>query len=645
MLLIPFLKRQSIRRKIILLLLIPLLALGYLSTVTLIHRNKALHEAQSLISLGHFAVAAGSLIHELQSERGMSAGFISSQGKRFTTELPQQRLKSDLRFTQLQQLLTDPQHTALAQQMEPALTPLLAQIDKRQSLRQQIDQLTLPVTESSAFYTGTIGQLLTLLIDKGSRSSHGDYNRQASSYGLFLQLKERAGQERALFTTLLATHQRTAAQFEYAIRLDQDQIVLTAQFLLLAAPEIAQRYQQLQTQPAWSAAEQIRQQVLHQTEGWSNTEPTDWFARQSAKINLLKELEDQQAEQLLAEVTQERQSAVTDLISMGVLLAVAVAIVLLFAVVIIRTITHSLVQSYSFLNHIAEGDGDLTRRFTIEGTDELAQLGIAFNRFADKIETIIFSIQATATALTRSVDEVSSGNSDLSSRTEEQASSLEETASRMEQLTAIVRQNAAHSNQADQMARSASRLAQEGGGVVEETITAMGQIQESSQQIADIITTIDEIAFQTNLLALNAAVEAARAGEQGRSFAVVATEVRQLAQRSATAAKEIKQLIQTSLTRVERGSALVNRSGQALNEIVREVKKMSHIMSEIASANHEQAQGLEQVNTAVSQMDHSVQQNAALVEQLSSVGQSMKGSFEQLVRQVSLFKVRDARLP
>jgi methyl-accepting chemotaxis protein-2 (aspartate sensor receptor) len=228
---------------------------------------------------------------------------------------------------------------------------------------------------------------------------------------------------------------------------------------------------------------------------------------------------------------------------------------------------------------------------------------------------------------------------DLSSRTEEQASSLEETASSMEELTGTVRQNADNARQANTLAESASGVAQRGGAVVAQVVQTMASINESSKQIAEIISVIDGIAFQTNILALNAAVEAARAGEQGRGFAVVATEVRNLAQRSAAAAKEIKGLIVASTTEVDTGSRIVQEAGVTMNEVLASAEKVTAIMARISTANAAQSTGIEHINRSIGEMDQVTQQNAALVEEASAAAQAMQDQADQLARSVRLFKL------
>ena len=283
--------------------------------------------------------------------------------------------------------------------------------------------------------------------------------------------------------------------------------------------------------------------------------------------------------------------------------------------------------------------GDLSSRFEANRNDDVGQLLRALQQMNVNLTAIIGDVDANVVSIQQGTGEIANGNMDLSRRTEAQASSLQQTAASMEQFSATVKHNAASAAEADQMAAMASTVAREGGEAVQKMVTTMQDIRSSSNQIAEIITLIDGIAFQTNILALNAAVEAARAGEQGRGFAVVAGEVRNLAQRSAAAAREIKSLIDVSAEKVKNGADLASRAGSTMGNVVEAVQRVTTILGDISAASREQSAGIEQVNQAVSHMDQVTQQNAALVEQAAAAAAALDDQAMRLSQAVSVFKV------
>lgn len=331
----------------------------------------------------------------------------------------------------------------------------------------------------------------------------------------------------------------------------------------------------------------------------------------------------------------------------GVIRNVAVLVTLLgiafattFGMYMVRFFSRQLGGEPSDANAVSVrvGEGDLSTPIALRSGDTVSVIA-RLSAMQQRLAAVVAQVRDSADGVATASAEIAQGNADLSQRTEEQASALEQTAASMEQLGATVRGNASLTLQANQMALNVSAVAEAGGTAVGQVVETMREIHASSRKVEDIIGVIEGIAFQTNILALNAAVEAARAGEQGRGFAVVASEVRSLAGRSSSAAREIKSLIGASVERVGKGSAMVDRAGETMGQVVQAIRELSELISRISAATSEQTAGIVQVGEAVSLMDQATQQNAAMVEEMAAAAASLRAQAQELVNAVSVFKL------
>ena len=370
-----------------------------------------------------------------------------------------------------------------------------------------------------------------------------------------------------------------------------------------------------------------------------NLPSPEYFAAMTKTIDVQFGLINAAFGALRNQLDQTVAAARRELMAGGAIIAAFVAMAAWVMVLITRTTVGSVNKALEVAEAVA--GGDLSAHIDARGNDEMGKLLHALDVMQHSLIDVVSTVRRGSESVATASAEIAQGNNDMSARTESQASALEQTAASMEELSGTVKQNAESAQAANQLAQSASTVAVQGGEVVAQVVQTMKGINDASHKISEIISVIDGIAFQTNILALNAAVEAARAGEQGRGFAVVASEVRSLAGRSADAAKEIKTLINASVDRVERGTALVDRAGVTMTEVVDSIRKVTQIMGEISTASSEQALGVSQVGEAVSQMDEVTQQNAALVEQMAAAASSLNNQAKELVHSVHAFKLKD----
>lgn len=326
------------------------------------------------------------------------------------------------------------------------------------------------------------------------------------------------------------------------------------------------------------------------------------------------------------------------------IIIIAIPIIALIGFLIAQSLARPIKETQEIVSLI--GENDLTEKATVYTNDEVGQMARDLNHTIDNLSETILRVRNAADTVSHGAQEIATGNQDLSQRTEEQASSLEEISSTIEEITSSLEGSAANANEADRISQQTMQIVRSGEGVVVDLREAMSDITKGSNEISEIISTVNDIAFQTNLLALNAAVEAARAGEQGRGFAVVAAEVRNLAGRSAEAAKEISKLIKDSIVRVDKGNELMSETEKVLHEIVDNTQRTTDVVGEIAASLKEQSMAANDIRTAIEELNQVTQQNASLVEEIASSSENMTSEAVELSNLIAVFKLaNDSSMP
>lgn len=627
----------SLRKKFALLLTVPLLALLALAYGEYARLTVFSAQADQFNQLAKISISASKTVHELQKERGASAGFLGSKGKKFSQILKDQRRASDIRLAEFKQLREGFDPGQYGNEVGDAISLLDSLLIQLPNMRRSVDQQSVLVAEQVRFYTSINTNLLKLSDNLARYSPTGAVGNTSAAFATFLQSKERAGIERAVLSNVFARKIFDDETFAKFTNLVNTQKVYLEVFRTAANKTLLNILDTALQHPSFNSVETMRNQASEgYVSGEFDVDSEYWFTTITQKIGQLKLVEDE----LAAAVDLAAQNELVMVNSAYTRFAVLLTFALTLSLALVWFISRGILRSISSARAIAVAinNGELDTPIPKSSHDEVGELLRALGGMQQQLKNIVHATQAVSTGIQANAITIHDSTVSLSKRTVEQSASLENTASSTEQISATVRHNADRAREAQELAHEAHGRAQTGGEVVDGAVAAMQEITESSREIAEIIAVIDDIAFQTNLLALNAAVEAARAGEQGKGFAVVASEVRTLAGRSAEAAREIKQLIMRSVEKVESGSEMVGRSGDTLEKIVKSVSEVRQLMDAIATAGQEQASGVEGINKSMVDMDAITQKNTVMVKEMSAASETMRKEVQSLVGQLSFFK-------
>ncbi|NOH42249.1 methyl-accepting chemotaxis protein [Vibrio cyclitrophicus] len=622
---------MSFKQKIIALLILPILGFLWLSVSAISKGVETTSEMSSLNQLTRLSVVYSELVHELQKERGMTAGFIGSQGTQFVSELRSQRASADTRRDQRSEYWQSadidlPQITKLNTEISRSLNQIT-------SIRNRVDSQSIPLSEALGYYTQLNAKLLSVSALIAELSSDATITTETIAYYNFLQGKERAGIERAVLNNTFSKNEFGPGMLVRFISLMTEQNTYFSNFKVLSTPSNVSFFEQQLNDRSVAEVEKLRQLAQSKMSGF-DVDPVYWFAQSTARIVQLKKTENQLADSLIALTEQKTTEAQT---AMMASIAMFVVITLFATFVSFKAITDltTRVKDLNLVLSKVRDDNDLTVRATYLGESELGQISSSLNETLEKFSQVIDNLSQSSLTLASAAEETAQTCQYNSNTLVEQQDQIGLIATATEELSATVNEVAAKTQQTATSAKMVDQQSQEGLSTVQhsyESIEILASeinglaekithLHESSNNINSVIDVIKSVADQTNLLALNAAIEAARAGEQGRGFAVVADEVRTLAQRTQESTLEIEGFISSLQSDVQTAFNVIENSKKMSSRAVEDSREVEQTLQDISSAVSEIFSMTEQIATATEEqavVTQDIAQNVVAVEQKST---------------------------